>query len=141
MKKSHGRPFFYKMAEENNAIIENGLRQISLSGRVAKGFNCTVKAIIKGKAKLVFVADDIDNKDYKNVINGLCKKYNIKLQTVQNKSLLGKALGLTNLRGNGTVRKEVNCGACAVLKYGGVVTPDVEAFRQAFDPVEPEQHE
>lgn len=129
------------MAEDNNAVIENGLRQISLSGRVAKGFNCTVKAIIKRKAKIVFVADDIDNKDYKAVISGLCKKYNIKLQTVEKKALLGKALGLTNLRGNGTVRKEVNCGACAILKYGGVVTPFVENFRAAFDPAQPEQQE
>ena len=129
------------MAEDNNAVIENGLRQISLSGRVAKGFNCTVKAIIKSKARIVFVADDVDNKDYKALITGLCKKYNIKLQTVQNKSLIGKALGLYNIRGNGTVRKEVNCGACAVIKYGGVINPDVEAFRTAFDPPQVEQHE
>lgn len=130
-----------QMAEDNNAVIENGLRQISLSGRVAKGFNCTVKAIIKHKAKVVFVADDCDNKDYKALITGLCKRYSVNLQTVQTKALLGKALGLTNLRGNGTVRKEINCGACAVLKYGGVINPDVEAFRTAFDPPQVEQHE
>ena len=127
------------MAEENVAVIENGLRQISLSGRVAKGFNCTVKAVIKNKAKIVFVADDVDNKDYKALITGLCKKYNVKLHTVQNKALLGKALGITNLRGNGTVRKEVNCGACAVIKYGGVINPDVENFRAAFDPAQPQE--
>lgn len=130
-----------KMAEDNNAVIENGLRQISLSGRVAKGFNCTIKAIIKNKAKIVFVADDVDNKDYKTLITGLCKKYNIKLQTVSQKLLLGKALGLTNLRGNGSVRKEVGCGACAVLKYGGVINAEVENFRNAFDPEQAEPKE
>lgn len=122
------------MAEDNAQVIENGLRQISLSGRIAKGFNCTIKAIIKGKAKIVFVADDVDNKDYKALVNGLCKKYNVKLETVKEKKLLGKALGLTNLRGNGSVRKEVGCGACAILKYGAVVNQEVEEFRRVFDP-------
>ncbi|OHT05201.1 ribosomal protein L7Ae [Tritrichomonas foetus] len=122
------------MAETNNAVIENGLRQISLSGRVAKGFNCTVKAIVKGKAKIVFLADDCDNKDFKALITGLCKKYDVKLQSVPQKQVLGKALGLTTLRHDGTVRRQINCGACAIIKYGSVITAEVEEFRNAFDP-------
>ena len=129
------------MAEANTAVIENGLRQINLSGRVAKGFNCTIKAIIKGKAKLVFLADDTDNKDYKALITGLAKKNEVKLVSVPEKELLGKALGLTTLRHDGTVRRQIKCGACAVMKYGSVINADVEAFRQAFDPFPQEQQE
>ena len=129
------------MSAENTAVIENGLRQINLSGHVAKGFNCTIKAIIKGKAKIVFLADDIDNKDYKALITGLAKKNEVKLVAVPEKELLGKALGLTTLRHDGTVRRQIKCGACAVTKYGNVVTNDVEAFREAFDPIPQEQQQ
>lgn len=123
------------MTDINVAVIENGLRQISLSGRVAKGLTCTVKAIIKGKARLVFLADDCENKDYKALITGLCKKHGVKLVQVPSRTTLGKALGLTCLRADGTVRRQINCSSCALIKYGGVVTPHVEEFRNAFDPV------
>ena len=68
------------------AVIENGLHQINLSGLVAKGIKCTTKAIMKGRAQLVLLADDCQNKDYKNLITGLCSKYNVKLQVVPSKA-------------------------------------------------------
>lgn len=124
------------MAENNVAIIEGGLKQINLAGRVAKGFNCVIKAIIKGKAKLVFLADDCDNKEYKALITGLCKTYNVKLVQGINKDILGKTLGMSYLKGDGTVRRQINCSACAVTKYPGQLstTPAVVEFQTAFDP-------
>ena len=116
------------------AVIENGLHQINLSGLVAKGIKCTTKAIIKGRAQLVLLADDIENKDYKNLITGLCKKYNIKLQSVPSKETIGKALGLTHIKADGTVKRQMGCGACAIIKYGSVETQETEDFRKAFDP-------
>ena len=124
------------MSETNVAVIEAGLRQINLSGNVAKGLNCAAKAIMKNKAKLVLLAEDCDNKDYKNLIIGLCKKYNTKLQMVPQKELLGRALGLTHLKADGSVRRQMNCGACAIIKYGSVETQELNDFRAAFDPVQ-----
>ena len=115
------------------AVLEEGLRQINLSGAVAKGLNCASKAILKGKAKIVLLADDVENKDYKNLIIGLCKKYNVKLQIVPSKEVLGRALGLTHLKADGSVRRQMNCGVCAITKYGSVETQSIEDFRQAFD--------
>ena len=120
--------------EGTDALVENGLRQINLSGSVAKGIKCTVKAILKSKARLVLLADDCENKDYKNLITGLCKKHNIRLQSVAQRELLGKALGLANLKADGTVRRQIGCGACAIIKYGSVETQELDDFRQAFDP-------
>ena len=125
-----GLPF--EMAEEANTLTL-GLKQINLSGSVAKGVKCTVKAIMKGKARLVLLAEDCQNKDYINLITGLCKKYSVKLQTVPQKEELGKALGLTNLKSDGLVRRQMSCGACAILKYGSVETEAVTNFRQQFD--------
>lgn len=117
-------------------VLENGLRQINLSGTVAKGFNCVVKAIIKGKAKIVFLAEDCDNKDYKNLITALAKQNEVKLVTVPEKETLGKALNLGSIRKDGTVRRQIKCGACAVIKYGKNVTQDIENFRNQYDPEE-----
>ena len=120
--------------EGSEAILESGLHQINLSGNVAKGIKCTTKAILKGKARLVLLADDCENKDYKNLITGLCKKYNVKLQNVAKKEVIGKALGLTHIKADGTVKRQMGCGACAIIKYGSVETQETEDFRQAFDP-------
>ena len=122
------------MAEEE--VLINGLHQINLSGNVAKGIKCTTKAIMKGKARLVLLADDCQNKDYKNLITGLCKKYNVKLVTVSQREALGKALGLTNLKADGTPRRQMGCGACAITKYGSVETEELNQFRAAYDPAE-----
>ena len=124
------------MSESATAVIENGLRQINLSGLVSKGIKCTTKAIMKGRAQIVFLADDCENKDYKNLITGLCKKYNVKLQAVPQKEILGRALGLTNFKADGTVRRQMGCGACAVVKYGAVETQEIHDFRAAFDPAD-----
>ena len=117
----------------------NGLRQISLSGRVAKGFNCTVKSIIKRKAKLVFLADNCDNKDYKSLITGLCKKYSIPLHNVSDKSILGNSVGIASIRHDLSVRKQVNCSACAIIKFGNLINEDIENFRKDFCPSEEAQ--
>jgi small subunit ribosomal protein S12e len=122
------------MADGNPLVLENGLRQINLSGRVAKGFNCVVKAIIKKKAQIVFLSDNVDNPGYKALVTGLCKKQGVKLQAVTDKAVLGDALGLFHVKADGTARKKKACGACAILKYGNVTTPAVEEFRAAFDP-------
>jgi small subunit ribosomal protein S12e len=119
------------MTEASGSGITDGLRQINLSGRVAKGFNCTVKAIIKGKAKIVILADDCDNNDYKRLITGLCQKNHVKLQPFASKQDLALALGLVQLRANGSTREGKRprvCGACAVIKYGNVVNTAVEEF-------------
>jgi len=114
-------------------VFSKGIRQINLSGAVAKGFNCTVKAILKGKARVVFVANDADAKDYKTLITGLCKKNDVKVFTVPAKEDMGKALGLTHLKADGSVRRQMKCGACAITKYGKVENQEITEFRTAFE--------
>jgi small subunit ribosomal protein S12e len=130
----------FSMSDGAGGVIAEALRQINLSGRVAKGFNCTVKALLKGKAKIVFLCDDCDNKDYKALITGLCRKKRIPLQQFSSKKDLAVTFGLYQVRSNGTVRgrkKDVGCSACAVVKYPGTaVNPAVEEFRAQFDPPE-----
>ena len=115
-------------------IMKEGLKQINLSGAVAKGMNCVVKAIIKGKALMVVLADDCDNKEYKNLIMALCKKHNVKLEMGINKADLGTTLGLVYMKADGSMNRSKGCASCAVTKIGKIRTAHVDAFVEAYLP-------
>ena len=119
------------MAEATLDTIQKGLKQINLSGKVARGFNCVVKAIIKGRAKIVFLDNEV--KEYKDLITSLCKKYDVRLEVGLSKEDLGSILGLDALKSDGTVRRKISCGTCAIISYGPHV-PATEEFLAAFDP-------
>ena len=123
------------MADATSDTIQKGLKQINLSGKVARGFNCVIKAIIKGRAKIVFLADDIQEKDYKELITNLCKKYDVHLEGGVKKEELGGILGLDSVKSDGTVRRKISCGTCAITGYGPHV-PATEEFLAAFAPEE-----
>ena len=119
------------MADGTQSVVENGLKQINLSGQVAKGFNCVIKAILKGRAKIVFLASDAD-KNYKDLIVGLAKKYNVRLDENLKKETLGDVLGQASIKSGGEVRKHIACGACAITKYGPR-TPATDEFVALFE--------
>jgi ribosomal protein L7Ae-like RNA K-turn-binding protein len=127
----------FSMAEIPVAVVEAGLHQVNLSSRVAKGFNGTVKAILKNKAKIVFLADDCASREYKKLITGLCRKHHVRIHSIPTTAVLGGALGLTALMSDGSSRpakRQRACAACALVKYGNVQNQSVEALRQALDP-------
>jgi len=64
------------------------------TGKIKKGSNETTKAIERGKAKLVVVAQDVDPKEIVMHLPLLCKEKNIPLVTVPSKEELGAAAGL-----------------------------------------------
>lgn len=116
--------------------MKAGLKQINLSGQVAKGLNCVIKSIVKGKAKLVVLAEDCDNKDYKATVTALCKTYGVELKGQVTKQDLGDIFGMASLKSDASVRRHINCSACAVIKLGKIRTADVEAFLEAYLPSE-----
>ena len=120
------------MSDGAQSVIENGLKQINLSGRVAKGFNCVIKAILKGRARIVFLASDVDS-NYKDLIVGLCKKYGVRLDESMKKEALGDVLGQASVKSDGEVRKHIACGACAVTSYGKKGVPARDEFVAMFE--------
>jgi small subunit ribosomal protein S12e len=131
-------PTSFFMADVPPGIIDSGLRQINLSGRIAKGCNCTVKAIIKGKAKIVFVASDCPLNDYKTLITALCRKHNVKIHEGPTMVEMASAFGFVSLKADGSRRDHRSgprkCSACALIKYGNVQNKAVEDFRLMLDP-------
>ena len=57
------------------------------------GVRETIKYLESGEAQIVFLANDCDNADYKNVINALAKQHNVYVNTSFDRSKLGELAG------------------------------------------------
>jgi large subunit ribosomal protein L7Ae len=64
------------------------------TGKIRKGVNETTKAVERGIAKLVVVAEDVDPPEIVMHLQSLCDEKKIILKKVPSKSELGRAAGL-----------------------------------------------
>jgi len=64
------------------------------TGKIEKGTNEVTKAIERGTAKLVVIANDVEPKEIIQHIPLLCKEKGIKCETVDSKKKLGVAAGI-----------------------------------------------
>ena len=76
-------------------------------GKIRKGVNEATKAVERGIAKLIVVADDVDPPEIVMHLQPLCDEKKIPLVRVSSKSELGRAAGI-----------EVSTAAVAVLDAG-----------------------
>lgn len=90
-------------AEDVLEIIETARE----TGKIRKGVNEATKAVERGKAKLVVIAEDVDPKEITMHFAPLCEEKSIKLRTVPSRSELGRAAGL-----------DVSSAAIVVLEAG-----------------------
>lgn len=77
------------------------------TGKIRKGVNEATKAVERGVAKLVVVADDVDPPEIVMHLQPLCDEKKIPLVRVPSKSELGRAAGI-----------EVSTAAVVVLDAG-----------------------
>lgn len=77
------------------------------TGKIRKGVNEATKAVERGVAKLVIVADDTDPPEIVMHMQPLCDEKKIPLARVPSKSELGRAAGL-----------DVSCASIAVVDAG-----------------------
>lgn len=76
---------------------EKILRAVELArntGKVKVGTNETTKAVERGAAKLVVVAEDVQPKEVVMHLPPLCKEKNVPFVNVKSKSELGRAAGI-----------------------------------------------
>jgi len=64
------------------------------TGKIRKGVNETTKAVERGVAKLVVVADDVDPKEIVMHLPALCDEKKIPLVKITSKLELGRAAGI-----------------------------------------------
>ena len=81
----------------SNELVEKVYELIELargSGKIRKGTNETTKAVERGIAKLVVVAEDVNPPEITMHLPPLCEEKNIPLVKVPSKKELGAAAGL-----------------------------------------------
>lgn len=64
------------------------------AGKIEKGINEVTKAIERGTAKHVVIADDVSPKEVIQHIPLLCKEKGIKCESVESKKKLGASAGI-----------------------------------------------
>ncbi len=79
-----------ELQEKLLAVIENAQQ----SGKVSKGTNEATKAIERGSAKLVVIAEDVEPEEIVMHFPGLCSEKGVPYAFVAQKADLGKAAGL-----------------------------------------------
>jgi large subunit ribosomal protein L7Ae len=87
----------YVKFETPQAVAENALEAIEIartSGKIKIGVNEVTKAVERGKAKLVVMAEDIDPPELMLHIPILCAEKKIPFAYVKTKDELGKSAGL-----------------------------------------------
>ncbi len=103
------KPYFVKFEtpKEVSEATYEVLRQASRTGKVRKGTNETTKAVERGLAKLVVIAEDVQPPEVVAHLPILCDERKIPFVFVPSKEQIGPAIGI-----------DVPTAACAVLEPG-----------------------
>jgi large subunit ribosomal protein L7Ae len=103
------KPYYVKLEtpKEVSEAAYEVLRQASRSGKVRKGTNESTKAIERGTAKLVVIAEDVTPPEVVAHLPILCEERKIPYVFVPSKDQIGPAIGI-----------EVPTAAAAVLDAG-----------------------
>jgi len=118
------KPFYVKMEipkEIADAAYE-ALQIATKTGSVRKGTNETTKAIERGQAKLVVIAEDVDPPEVVAHLPLLCEERKIPYVFVPNKEKIGSAIGI-----------DVPAAAACIVKEGdaaGLVKEIVSRIEQ-----------
>jgi large subunit ribosomal protein L7Ae len=106
------KPFYVKFEtpkEIADAAYE-ALQIASKTGAVRKGTNETTKAVERGQAKLVVIAEDVDPPEVVAHLPLLCEERKIPYVFVPNKEKIGNALGI-----------DVSAASACIVKEGEAV--------------------
>ncbi len=90
------KPFYVKF-EVPSELAEKAYQALSTAretGKIKKGTNETTKAVERGLAKLVLIAEDVDPPEIVAHLPLLCEEKKIPYVYVPSKQQLGKAAGL-----------------------------------------------
>ncbi|MBS7605050.1 MAG: 50S ribosomal protein L7Ae [Candidatus Bathyarchaeia archaeon] len=90
------KPFYVKFevpSELANAVYE-AVQMASRTGKVKRGTNETTKAVERGLAKLVVIAEDVDPPEVVAHLPLLCDERKIPFVYVPSKAKLGSAAGI-----------------------------------------------
>ena len=73
--------------------------KIRVHGRLVSGYRQTIRSVEQDKSKLVFLANDCNEAEYKKLINALCKNHNVSVCTKFKRIELGELAGQFKMLG------------------------------------------
>ncbi len=96
MKMTSGKPYYVKFETPKELVeaVFEAIRQARSTGKVKKGTNETTKAVERGIAKLVIIAEDVDPPEVVAHLPLLCEERKVPYLYVPSKKELGEALGI-----------------------------------------------
>jgi len=109
-----GRIYETKMAEASDfqSVIQTALAQRS----AVRGLKEGVRSVAAGQAEVVFLAGDVNNAEYKTLVEAICKESKVPLINVDSKEILGQWAGLAKIDEEGEVTKARACGCVSVRR-------------------------
>lgn len=116
------KPFYVRFdvpPELAEKVYEAVKKVKETGGKIRKGTNETTKAVERGQAKLVVIAEDVDPPEVVAHLPLLCDEKKIPYVYVPSKKKLGEAAGI-----------EVAAASAAVLDYGGAKDLVEEIIKQ-----------
>ena len=110
-----------------DTAIQKALKIALTRGSVVKGLSEVLKSLECQKAKVIFLADDCDNDEYKSTLNALAKQFKVPVLGVDSWEKLKDfcKLGLESAKikeAAASKSKEAKikprCSSCAILDWG-----------------------
>ncbi|MCY0860385.1 MAG: 50S ribosomal protein L7Ae [Sulfolobaceae archaeon] len=84
----------FEVPEDLSNIVLDAVKKAKETGKIKKGTNETTKAVERGQAKLVVIAEDVQPEEIVAHLPMLCEEKKIPYVYVKSKKALGEACGL-----------------------------------------------
>ena len=110
-----------------DTAIQKALKIALTRGSVVKGLSEVLKALEAQKAKVIFLADDCDNDQYKSTLNALAKQFKVpvlgvesweKLKDFCRLGLLSSTIRDIAQKKSKEAKIKPRCSSCAILDWG-----------------------
>ena len=108
----------FETPQETYDKIKEILTKVSKSGKIKKGVNEVTKAVERGTAKLVFMAEDVSPEELLMHIPVLSKEKKIVFGYIKTRKELGEAIGMKL------------SSSCVAIVEEGNTAKDVEALKK-----------
>eukprot|EP00817_Percolomonadidae_sp_ATCC50343_P007599 CAMPEP_0117425186 /NCGR_PEP_ID=MMETSP0758-20121206/5494_1 /TAXON_ID=63605 /ORGANISM="Percolomonas cosmopolitus, Strain AE-1 (ATCC 50343)" /LENGTH=124 /DNA_ID=CAMNT_0005209491 /DNA_START=106 /DNA_END=480 /DNA_ORIENTATION=+ len=106
------------------SALKDVLKDAACSYGLSRGINEVCRAVDKRQAHFVVLAENCDEKHYKDLVVALCNEAKINVINVPDKFVLGEMCGIATYDKNMKVRKKQKCSSVAVRDC-----PDSPAFQ------------
>ena len=110
-----------------DTAIQKALKIALTRGTVVKGISEVLKALEAQKVKIIFLAEDCDNDQYKGTLNALAKEFKVPVLTVESwvklkdfcrLGLLSTTIKEIAEKKNKEAKIKPRCSSCAILDWG-----------------------